>query len=69
MRDWIKYLNKMFKANSYTDNGRVKVSLNANGDIVTIKVLDKTLNLIVDGFTDYGLMMEIMKIVETMYNR
>jgi len=69
MKNFIKSLNAMFKANSCTDNGRVTVSLNGNGDMVTVTVLGKSRHIVVDDFTDYGLMMEVIKTVDNLYNR
>lgn len=69
MKNFIKSLNAMFEANSCTNNGRVIISLNGNEDVVTVHVLGKNRHIIIDGFTDYGLLVAIMKTVDKMYNR
>lgn len=68
MEEMIKKMNEMFEANSFTDDGRVVVDVIANGNAIAVTVCGQTgiiSNL--DRFTDYGIMMEIMWKVDTLY--
>lgn len=66
----IEKINKLLAANAYTDNGRCIVELCVNTNVVVIKVLDNYDTITdIDKYTDYEIMMKIMKAIDTMYNK
>ena len=64
---WIKFLNEMFEANCYTDNGRVRVAYYDSMRIVVVKVCNKYEIIEVDEYNDFGLMYKILEVIHTMY--
>ena len=55
MINWINKMNEMFLENRYTDDERVTV-------------LNESVDVNIDGLTDYGAMMVIMATVDSLYN-
>ena len=66
MENWIKKMNDMFAENCYTNDNRVSISI-INEHTVRVKVLSKSIDIDVDGLTDYGMMMVIMSQVDRLY--
>ena len=56
MIKWIEEMNKMFKANPYTD-GRVTVDYCENAHVLLVSVYNETSVIEIKDFTEYGLMM------------
>lgn len=70
METWIEKMNEMFKANCYTDHGRVTVDYCKNANKIMISVLDDVLFIDeLDSLTDFGLMMACMNAVDMLYNK
>lgn len=67
METWITKMNEMFEANAYTDDERVTVGI-VDEKTVRVTVLNESININVDGLTDYGVMMVIMATVDRLYN-
>lgn len=66
MENWIKKMNDMFAENCYTNDNRVSIII-INEHTVRVKVLSKSIDIDVDGLTDYGMMMVIMSQVDRLY--
>lgn len=64
---WIDYMNMMFAANCYTDDGRVTISIIDNNHI-SILVVGETEIVDINGLTDYGILMRIMIVVDKLYD-
>ena len=69
MIKWIEEMNKMFKANPYTDDARVTVDYCENADALLVSVYDETSVIKINDFTEYGLMMECMRVVDELYKK
>ena len=69
MIKWIEEMNKMFKANPYTDNARITVDHCENADVLLVSVYDETGIIKIKDFTEYGLMMECMRVVDKLYKK
>lgn len=69
MAAWIEKMNEMFKANTYTDDARVTVDYCENVDVLLISVYDETGIIKIKDFTEYGLMMECMRVVDELYKK
>lgn len=69
MIKWIEEMNKMFKANPYTDGSRVTVDYCENADALLVSVYDETSVIKINDFTEYGLMMECMRVVDELYKK
>lgn len=67
MEAWIQKMNEMFEANAYTDDERVTVVI-INNDTVRVTVLNDSIDINVQGLTDYGVMMVIMSQIDRLYN-
>lgn len=68
MINWINKMNEMFLENRYTDDERVTVSINEDSRTVRVTVLNESVDVNIDGLTDYGAMMVIMATVDSLYN-
>lgn len=68
MEEMIKKFNDLFESNSFTDGERVYVELVQKGKAILVVACDE-IELIkdLDRFTDYGIMMEIMRVVDKLY--
>lgn len=66
MENWIKKMNEMFAENCYTNDNRVSIII-INDCTVRIKVLSKSIDIDVNGLSDYGLMLVIMSQVDRLY--
>lgn len=66
MENWIKKMNEMFVENCYTNDNRVSIII-INDCTVRIKVLSKSIDIDVNGLSDYGLMLVIMSQVDRLY--
>ena len=64
---YIEKMNEMFKANPYTDNGRVAVDYAPNCDVIVINVCGKTAVIEIEGLTDIGVMWAVLDKVKEMY--
>ena len=69
MIKWIEEMNKMFKANPYTDDARVTVDYYENANALLVSVYDETSVIKINDFTEYGLMMECMRVVDELYKK
>lgn len=69
MDEWITKMNEMFKANPCTDNKRVTIDICENAEVLFITVCDKTSVIEIKDFTEYGLMMECMRVVDELYKK
>ena len=69
MIKWIEEMNKMFKANPHTDNARITVDYCENADVLLVSVYDETGIIKIKDFTEYGLMMECMRVVDELYKK
>lgn len=69
MNKWIKKMNKMFEANPYTNNTRVTIDFCKNADVLLVVVCGKTAVIKLNGFNNYGLMMECMRVVDELYKK
>lgn len=67
MEKWIEKMNEMFEANVYTDDKRVTVVI-VDDNIVRVRVLNDSIDINVQGLTDYGAMMVIMSHIDRLYN-
>lgn len=67
MEKWIEKMNEMFEANVYTDDERVTVVI-VDDNIVRVTVLNDSIDINVQGLTDYGAMMVIMSHIDRLYN-
>ena len=67
MEKWIEKMNEMFEANVYTDDERVTVVI-VDDKIVRVTVLNDSIDINVQGLTDYGAMMVIMSHIDRLYN-
>lgn len=65
--NWVNKMNEMFLNNVYTDDERVTV-LNEDSHTVHVTVLNESVDVNIDGLTDYGAMMVIMATVDRLYN-
>lgn len=68
MINWINKMNEMFLENRYTDDERVTVSINEDSRTVRVTVLNESVDVNIDGLTDYGAMMVIMSHIDRLYN-
>ena len=68
MEKWIEKMNEMFLENRYTDDERVTVSINEDSRTVRVTVLNESVDVNIDGLTDYGAMMVIMSHIDRLYN-
>mgnify|MGYP000071319512 FL=1 len=68
MIKWIEEMNKMFKANPYTD-ARVTVDYCENAHVLLVSVYNETSVIEIKDFTEYGLMMECMRVVDKLYKK
>lgn len=70
MMNWISKMNEMFGNNSYTNDKRVIVDYCENAESLLITVCgDTSVIQNIERFTDYGLMMECIRVVDTLYNK
>ena len=69
MAAWIEKMNEMFKANPYTDDARATVDYCKNADLLLVSVYDETSVIKIKDFTEYGLMMECMRVVDELYKK
>lgn len=67
MEKWIEKMNEMFEANVYTDDKRVTVVI-VDDNNVRVRVLNDSIDINVQGLTDYGAMMVIMSHIDRLYN-
>ena len=67
MEKWIEKMNEMFEANVYTDDKRVTVVI-VDDNIVRVRVLNDSIDINVQGLTDYGAMMVILSHIDRLYN-
>ena len=68
MEKWIEKMNEMFFENRYTDDERVTVVINDDSRSVRVTVLNESVDVDINGLTDYGAMMVIMATVDRLYN-
>lgn len=71
MRNFVRSMNTMFENNSCTNNGRVRIQYvhrDLAGWVIEVRVLDDKRLINPDAYTDFGLMMAIMRQVDLMYN-
>lgn len=68
MEKWIEKMNEMFFENRYTDDERVTVLINDDSRTVRVTVLNESVDVDINGLTDYGAMMVIMATVDRLYN-
>ena len=68
MMNWIDIMNNMLANNPYT-NGRVTVDYCRNANVVVIAVCGNNALIKTDNYTDYGLMMKCMEVIDALYNK
>lgn len=68
MEKWIEKMNEMFLENRYTDDERVTVVIIDDSRTVRVTVLNESVDVDINGLTDYGAMMVIMATVDRLYN-
>lgn len=66
--NWVNKMNEMFEANVYTDDERVTVVINDGNRTARVTVLNESVDVDIDGLTDYGAMMVIMSHIDRLYN-
>lgn len=66
--NWVNKMNEMFEANVYTDDERVTVVINDGNRTARVTVLNESVDVDIDGLTDYGAMMVIMATIDRLYN-
>lgn len=70
MINWITKMNEMFAENSYTNDKRVTVDYCENAESLLITVCgDTSVIQNIERFTEYGLMMECIRVADTLYNK
>lgn len=67
--EWITKMNEMLEANPYTNDKRVTVVYSEESEGVFVMVNGKTSIIIWEGLTEYGLMIEIVKTINRLYNQ
>ena len=66
--EWITKMNEMLEANPYTNDKRVTVVYSEESEGVFVTVNGKTSIIMWEGLTEYGLMIEIVKTIDRLYN-
>lgn len=66
--EWINKMNEMLEENPYTNGNRVTVEYSEASESVFVTVNGKSSVISVDNLTEYGLMMEIMRTIDRLYN-
>lgn len=67
--EWITKMNEMLEANPYTNDKRVAVVYSEESEGVFVTVNGKTSIIMWEGLTEYGLMIEIVKTIDRLYNQ
>lgn len=67
--EWITKMNEMLEANPYTNDKRVTVVYSEESEGVFVTVNGKTSIIMWEGLTEYGLMIEIVKTIDRLYNQ
>lgn len=67
--EWINKLNEMLEENPYTNGNRVTVMYSEESEGVFVTVNEKTSIIMWEGLTEYGLMIEIVKTIDRLYNQ
>lgn len=67
--EWITKMNEMLEANPYTNDKRVTVVYSEESEGVFVTVNGKTSIITWEGLTEYGLMIEIVKTIDRLYNQ
>ena len=66
--EWIIKLNEALALNPYTSGNRVTVEYNPVANGIMINVCGKSSVIYADDLTEYGLMMETMRMIDRLYN-
>ena len=66
--EWITKMSEMLEANPYTNGNRVTVEYSEESESVFVTVNGKTSIVMWEGLTEYGLMIEIVKTIDLLYN-
>lgn len=67
--EWINKLNEMLEANPYTNDKRITVVYSEESEGVFVTVNGKTSIIMWESLTEYGLMIEIVKTIDRLYNQ
>lgn len=67
--EWITKMNEMLESNPYTNDKRVTVVYSEESEGVFVTVNGKTSIIMWEGLTEYGLMIEIVKTIDRLYNQ
>ena len=66
--EWINKLNEALALNPYTSGNRVTVEYSEESEGVFVTVNGKTSIIMWEGLTEYGLMINIMELIDRLYN-
>ena len=66
--EWITKMSEMLEENPYTNGNRVTVTYSEESESMFVTVNGKTSIVMWEGFTEYGLMMKIMRTIDRLYN-
>ena len=67
--EWINKLNEALALNPYTSGNRVTVEYSEESEGVFVTVNGKTSIIMWEGLTEYGLMINIMEVIDRLYNQ
>ena len=67
MEMWIEKMNELFNAHPWTDNNRVEVKYIEKDSAIIVKVLSDMRVINIDNYSEYGLMMRIMEVMNDLY--
>lgn len=67
MEKWIDSMNEMFANHSWTDSNRVEVKYIEKDNAIIVRVLSNMRVINVDNYSEYGLMMKIMEVMNDLY--
>lgn len=68
MKNWINSMNNMLAENPYT-TGRVTIDYCENANVIIIIAFGNNVTIKADNYTDYGLMMKCMEVIDALYNK
>lgn len=67
MEKWIEKMNEMFNAHPWTDSNRVEVKYIEKDNAIIVRVLSNIRVINADNYSEYGLMMKIMELMNDLY--
>lgn len=69
LENMVDKINELLSINPCTNDGRCTVDLCINANAVLIKVLDNTSVIQINDLSEYGIMINIMKEIDKLYNK